>query len=85
MAWASFDPAYMHAYNNRGVALCTAQRFEEAVASYNKAVALNPYFVEAYFNRGIALTWWKRPMIAVRRDERGSAELETLVRRARQL
>jgi predicted O-linked N-acetylglucosamine transferase (SPINDLY family) len=43
------------AHNNRGAALAALRRLEEAVASYERAVALAPDYVEALFNRGNAL------------------------------
>ena len=48
------------AYNNRGNALQDLKRFEEALASYDKALAIRPDYAEAYSNRGIALQDLKR-------------------------
>jgi tetratricopeptide (TPR) repeat protein len=51
----AINPAYAHALNNRGVALCAAGRFEEALADYARVLALEPAYAEAHHNRGIAL------------------------------
>ena len=48
-------------YYNRGVALHDLKRSEEAVASYDKAIAIKPDYAEAYSNRGVALRDLKRP------------------------
>jgi tetratricopeptide (TPR) repeat protein len=42
-------------HNNRGVALQMMKRFEEALASYDKAIALKSDYANAHFNRGTAL------------------------------
>ena len=46
--------------NNRGNALNDLKRHEEALASYDKAIALKPDYAEAYNNRGTALNDLKR-------------------------
>ena len=38
-----------------GVALFDLGRFEEAVASYDKAISIDPYYAEAFYNRANAL------------------------------
>ena len=43
------------AHNNRGVALKALGRLDEALASYDKALALRPDYAEAFNNRGVAL------------------------------
>ena len=48
------------ALNNRGNALQELKRFEEALASYDRALALKPDYAEALNNRGIALQELKR-------------------------
>ena len=48
------NPFYTHAYNNRGNAYQSLNRFEEAIRDYDKAIALNPLYELAYFNRGIS-------------------------------
>src|SRR5215469_13279945 len=45
--------AFLH--NSRGNVLVALQRFDEAVASYDKAIALTPDYAEAFCNRGGAL------------------------------
>ena len=48
------------AFNNRGIALNDLKRFDDALASYDKAVALKPDYAEAFNNRGSALNELKR-------------------------
>jgi tetratricopeptide (TPR) repeat protein len=43
------------AWNNRGGALQSLGRYEEALRSYDQAIAQNPRFTEAHNNRGIIL------------------------------
>jgi tetratricopeptide (TPR) repeat protein len=43
------------AYGNRGNALLGVKRFEEAIASYDRAIATKPDYAEAYYGRGTAL------------------------------
>ena len=45
---------------NRGNALHELKRFEEALASYDRALALRPDYVEALANRGVTLHELKR-------------------------
>ena len=47
-------------FNNRGNALRELKRFDEALASYDKALALKPDYAEALINRGNALLELKR-------------------------
>ena len=53
-------PDYAEVYSNRGNALQDLKRSEEALASYDKAIALKPDYAEAYNNRGNALQDLKR-------------------------
>ena len=48
------------AWSNRGNALIEIERYEEAVASYDKAIALNPNYADAFGNRGNALKELRR-------------------------
>ena len=48
-------PQYLKAHNNRGTALEALNRLEEALASYERALAINPGFSEARNNRGRVL------------------------------
>jgi predicted O-linked N-acetylglucosamine transferase (SPINDLY family) len=43
------------AHNNRGVALAALERSEQALASYDRAIALAPNYVDALINRGNTL------------------------------
>ena len=49
------QPDYAEALNNRGNALQELTRPDEALASYDKALALKPDYAEALNNRGNAL------------------------------
>src|SRR5262249_28341355 len=51
---------YPEAFSNRGNALTELKRFDEALASYDKAIALKPDYAEAFSNRGTALKDLKR-------------------------
>ena len=53
-------PDYAEALNNRGNALHELKRLDEALASYDRALALQPDYAEAFNNRGIALHELKR-------------------------
>ena len=48
-------PGSAGAYVNRGVALQAMKRFEDALASFDKAIALNPGHAEFHNNRGAVL------------------------------
>ena len=43
------------AHNNRGNALGDLKRPAEALASYDKAIALKPDYAEAYWNQSLCL------------------------------
>ena len=48
-------PGYAEGHNNRGAALHQLQRYEEALASYDLALAVKPDYVNAHHNRGATL------------------------------
>jgi len=48
-------PDYAEGHNNRGVVLQQLQRYDEALASYDRAIAIKPGYVNAHFNRGTVL------------------------------
>ena len=47
-------PDYAEAYNNRGIAKRTLERYEDAIADHDQAIRLKPDHAGAYTNRGIA-------------------------------
>ncbi len=49
------NPDKHHAWNNRGVALRILGRYEQALASFDKALELKPDEHDAWNNRGDAL------------------------------
>jgi len=53
-------PDFADAYYNQGNALKELKRLDEALASYDKALALKPDYADAYNNRGNALQDLKR-------------------------
>jgi tetratricopeptide (TPR) repeat protein len=53
-------PDYAEALNNRGNTLRELQRFEEALASYDRALKVQPDFAEALCSRGATLHELKR-------------------------
>jgi tetratricopeptide (TPR) repeat protein len=56
------NPLY---YSNLGIALRNQQRFEEALAMYDKALRRKPDYLEAHLNRGVTLRALRRPLDAV--------------------
>jgi len=56
------NPLY---YSNLGVALRNQQRFEEALAMYDKALRRKPDYFEGHVNRGLTLLALRRPLDAV--------------------
>ncbi len=48
-------PIYVDYWYNLGIVFDELGRHEEAVASYDKALAVKPDLYAAWFNRGIAL------------------------------
>ena len=55
------QPEYMHAHYNLGVALKKLGKYQEAIASYNKAIQTsNPDYADAQYNLGHILTELKR-------------------------
>ena len=53
-------PDYAEALYNRGITLHELKRFEEALASYDRALTLRPDYAEALSNRGLTLHELKR-------------------------
>ena len=53
-------PDYADAFNNRGVVLAELERLDEALASYDRAIALKPGYADAFNNKGNALRELRR-------------------------
>ena len=51
---------YANALSNRAITLHELKRFEEALASYDRVLAVRPDFAEALSNRGLTLKELKR-------------------------
>lgn len=47
-------------WHNHGCALCQTERYQEAIAAFDKAIALNRNYCQAWNNRGNALSALKR-------------------------
>ena len=54
------DPRNASAHSNHGLALKELKRLDEAMASFDRAIATNPRFAEAHYNRGNVLMDLKR-------------------------
>ena len=46
-------PDYAEALSNRGVTLQELKRFEEALASYDRALTVRPDYAEAHWNEAL--------------------------------
>ena len=66
----------------RGNALGNLRRLEEALASYDKALAINPAYAEVLNNRGNALIGVKRPDEALARYDKALAINPPMARRS---
>ena len=53
-------PDLAEVHNNRGLALHALKRYEEALASYDRAIKLRPHYAEAHNNRGLIVHELKR-------------------------
>jgi len=53
-------PDHAETFNNRGCALQQLEQYDEALASYNKAIAIKSNYAEAYNNKGLTLQQLKR-------------------------
>ena len=51
----AMNPENTHAWNNRGVALFSANRSEEALECYNRSIEIDPKNLDALRNRGYVL------------------------------
>jgi tetratricopeptide (TPR) repeat protein len=52
-------------WNNRGVDLYSAGKYQAAIGAYNKAIQINPRYTDAYSNRGVAYDALDQPERAV--------------------
>lgn len=50
------NPAFIKAYNNKGISLSWLSRDEEAIECFDKAIGLNPEDHEAYNNKQLILS-----------------------------
>jgi hypothetical protein len=48
-------PHFADAWSSRGNALSGLEQYDQALASYDKAISLEPDYAEAYYNRGVTL------------------------------
>jgi len=48
------SPHKARAYNNRGLAFAQQGNLTQAIADYDKAIAIDPYYINAYINSGFA-------------------------------
>ena len=55
------SPTYVDALNNRALVLVALGRPEDALASFDRALAIQPNYVEALNNVGVILSSLKRP------------------------
>ena len=53
-------PDYAEAWSNKGIVLNKLNRFDEALAHYDKALGLKPDYAEAWSNKGVTLNELKR-------------------------
>ena len=60
-------------YSNLGLSLQALDRLEEALESYDRALAVRPQYAEALFNRGVTLQKLRRPDDAVESYDRAVA------------
>jgi protein O-GlcNAc transferase len=63
MNGAPLAPDYVIALNNRGFALQLLRRLEEAIASYDRALAIKPDHVTALNNRRLLMHELERRQI----------------------
>jgi predicted O-linked N-acetylglucosamine transferase (SPINDLY family) len=66
-------PDYAEAFGGRGNALKALRRYDEAIASYDRAISLKPDYAEALSNRGNALQELKRFAAALANYDRAIA------------
>ena len=62
------QPDFVFAYYNKANILCTKKEWQDAIAYYTRAIAMDKDFAEAYFNRGLTY-------IYIGENEKGLADL----------
>ena len=68
------DPNYAPAYNNLGVAYEALEKFDEALAAYDRAIALDPSNEVYRINRARCLRQKNRDLVGAKRDETKPSE-----------
>lgn len=71
-------PDFPGAWNLRGLEFVILKRYEEAIASFDKALEIRPSYLEAKYNKEDAETELRRMRAAEGKDEeeRGKADVE---------
>lgn len=55
----SFDALYAMAHYNRALLMQDCSRWDEVLASYDHAIAIDPGFADAQYNRGLEMPDWR--------------------------
>ncbi|WP_255532994.1 tetratricopeptide repeat protein, partial [Polynucleobacter sp. CS-Odin-A6] len=56
----SIKPDYAEAWSNQGTVFSDLKRYDEAIASYKKALSIKPDYAEAWSNQGTVFSDLKR-------------------------
>ena len=67
------DPNHALAHCHHANALCQLQRYEQAIASYDRAIALDGQLADAYHARGLALFYLRKAAAALDSYDRALA------------
>jgi tetratricopeptide (TPR) repeat protein len=79
-AAARMNPDQSETHSGLGVGLQKSGRLEEAIAEYQRAIALNPRFGEARANLAAAREAWGNELAAAGRDKEALAQFEQFVK-----